>query len=130
MSYFDHLSDRHVNPVDAVDGRGSAYLAVVGESFYRRALGALSDGHLGTTFTQAMLVREPANHYDPNCIAVVSLDSRVLGHLSRQNARRFSHALDRLGRPVLVDAEIRRDSLDHDYNLVLRVDYAVLSGHR
>ncbi|MBJ7472885.1 MAG: hypothetical protein JHD16_16380 [Solirubrobacteraceae bacterium] len=130
MSYFDHLSDRSVNPIDAVDGRGRSYLAVVGESFYRRNIAALADGHLGTTHTQALLVREPANHYDPNCIAVCSPQSKLLGHLSRANARRFSHALDRLGRPVLVDAEIRRDTLDHDYNVVLRVDYGVLSGRR
>lgn len=130
VSYFDHLSDRACNPIEAVDGRGDGYLAVVGESFHRRQIGALTDGALGEVRAQLFLVREPANHYDPNCIAVRSAGGAVIGHLSRQNARRFAHALDRIGRPVMVDALIRRDSLDHDWNVVLRVDYGVLSGHR
>lgn len=130
MSYFDHLDDRTVNPIGAVDGRGTAYMAVVGESFHRRQLAHATDGAVGIVRMQVLLVREPGNHYDPNCVAVQTMHGAVLGHLSRPNARRFSHALDRMGRPVLVDAEVRRDSIDHDWNVVLRVNYDVLSGHR
>lgn len=128
MSYFDHLSDRAPNPIGAVDGRGEGYMAIVGESFHRRQLAAVTDGVIGSVGAQLLLVRDPTNHYDPNCIAVQSLGGAVLGHLSRANARRFAHAFDRLGRPVLVDAEIRHDALDHDCNVVLRVNYDVLSG--
>ncbi len=130
MGYFEHLSDRTVNPISAVDGRGTGYMAVVGESFHRHQLGALTDGIVGSVERQVLLVREPQNHYDPNCIAVQSLNGAVLGHLSRPNARRFAHAFDRLGRPVLVNAEIRRQAIDHDWNVVLRVNYDVLSGRR
>jgi len=120
----------YADPLDAVDGRGDGYLAVVGESFHRHQLAVLTDNVVGTVETRALLVRDPANHYDPNCIAVLSLHGAELGHLSRENAHRFAPAFDRHGRPVLVDALIRRDSVDHDWNVVLRVDYGVLSGRR
>ncbi len=130
MSYFDHLRDRTLNPISTVDGRGTGYLAIVGESFHRRQLASITDGRLGETRVQALLVRDPRNHYDPNCIAVYSLGGGLMGHLSRANARRFSRPLDRLGRPVLVDAVIHHDALDRDFNVVLRVDYDLLSGRR
>lgn len=130
MSYFDHLSDRTANPIEAVDGRGDSWLGVVGASFHRRQIGALTDGVVGTVERQVMLVREPSNHYDPNCIGVHALTGAVLGHLSRENARRFARSMDRRGRPILVDAVMRRAAIDHDWNVVLRVDYDVLAGRR
>jgi hypothetical protein len=72
--------------------RDDAVLEVVGEGSYQanlRTLGGRSgpDGPANTAFV-AGLVRDPANRYDENAIAV-RIDGRLVGYLSREDAIRY-----------------------------------------
>ena len=69
---------------------GRDWLDVVGESYYqeslRKLVGPTADRVHVTT--EARLVPEPDNAYDPNAIAVWIAGLQV-GHLSREDAARF-----------------------------------------
>lgn len=80
---------------------GDGYCAVVGESFYQKALRATSlrcttsaDGR--PSFT-AVLVAEPNNPYDSNAIAVYSPAGKV-GHLSREDALLYQGVVTEVAR--------------------------------
>ena len=114
--------------ISAIDARGEEYMAVKGESFYEREFIAQTGGGVGEWSLQLLLVRDPGNRHDANCIRVQTPEGRQLGNLSRENAERFADNLDDLGGVALVDGVIRRRQLDHNWNVVLRVDYGVLEG--
>lgn len=112
----------------AVDVRGDGHMAVVGESFYRPAFDRLTGGGTGDWTVRLVLVREPGNPHDANCVRVQTINGDLLGHLSRENAARFAEGLDAHGGVALTEGLIRRRQPDHDWNVVLRVDYAVLEA--
>ena len=94
---------------------------VVGESNYQpaiwRALGvepAAEDDR--EHVLKVVLVHEPTNSYDPNAIAVRSLDGETLGYLPRAVA-----AMVRLDEPLTVDATVRRGR-SGDLELTLHVE--------
>jgi hypothetical protein len=70
-------------------------LEIVGESHYQEALKAICGGHTkdGHFYeTQAVLRLDNDNSYDPNAVAVLIQD-RLVGHLSRENAKRYRSLL-------------------------------------
>lgn len=109
-----------------IDARGNQHMAVKGESFYRAQLDQLTGGGTGDYPLDLLLVREPDNPYDPNCIAVRTADGTQVGNLSREDAGRLAAGLDAVGGAVLVSGRIRRRDQFHSWNVVLDVDYDVL----
>lgn len=87
----------------AIELAGGAHVAVVGESHYQPAItktAALSppdDEEPDRRAFQAVLVREPANKYDPNAIGVYSSVGKV-GHLSRDAALEYGPVFDEIAR--------------------------------
>jgi HIRAN domain len=74
---------------------GGLEVGVVGESHYQEALIAIAGGKSPESVrisTQAILVPESDNPYDPNAVAVY-IDGRKVGHLPRPAARRPSRRL-------------------------------------
>lgn len=65
-------------------------MAVSGESFYPDQLAAATGGGVGEHTMQLLLIRDPTNPYDANCINVKTVDGLQLGNLSRDNAERFA----------------------------------------
>ena len=84
------------NPVMLISCDGAFEMEVKAESHYQDAIGAcVSRTVVEQTSNDACrcefslrLVREPANPYDTNAIAVKSTDGRTLGHLAREEAAR------------------------------------------
>lgn len=74
-----------------------AKLAIVGESFYQDALEALGGGRTERGVErhshQASLMPEPENPKDSAAIAVL-IEGRLVGYLSRENARAYRPVLD------------------------------------
>jgi hypothetical protein len=70
---------------------GGIEVGVVGESHYQDALTAIAGGKGPDSAyiqTQAALVLEPSNPYDPNAVAVY-VDGRKVGHLPRAAAEAY-----------------------------------------
>lgn len=80
---------------------------VVGVSFhddYPDSLYALRDRcTLGSS--EASLIREPTNEYDPNAVAVLAGGS-IIGHVPRGLAERLGPEIDAGERYVVVSAEV------------------------
>jgi HIRAN domain len=71
---------------------GGLEVGVVGESHYQDALTAIGGGKRTESVripTQATLVPEPDNPYDPNAVAVY-IAGRKVGHLPRPAAQAFA----------------------------------------
>jgi hypothetical protein len=71
---------------------GGLQVGVVGESHYQDTLTAIVGGKRPESIripTQATLVPEPDNPYDPNAIAVY-IDGQKVGHLPRPAAQAFA----------------------------------------
>ena len=83
-----------------VKWRNNSYeLNAVGESHYQPMLNRICGGHnrKGHHFeTDADLVREPNNPYDPNAVAVM-IHGGTVAYLPKEQARRFSMQMDKEG---------------------------------
>lgn len=83
-------------PVDPHwSGDGQYACSVVGESYARDALAEIAQnppGKSALVFCSASLIPEPNNPYDSNAIGV-EICGRVVGHLSRDDARAYSERL-------------------------------------
>ena len=83
-----------------MDGYG--YLAVVGESFRQPVLRQIAKrGRI----CWATLEPEPANPFDRNAVTV-RIDGRLVGYLSRADARRYQRRLLPLTGPMQVPAKL------------------------
>jgi hypothetical protein len=85
---------------------GGLEVDVVGESHYQDALTAIVGGKRPESVripTQATLVPEPDNPYDPNAVAVY-IDGRKVGHLPRLAAQAFAPVGRRLAEQQQVGA--------------------------
>lgn len=111
----------------SVDVHGQDFLSVVGESFHRDELDAITGGGVGEHRLWAFLLREPQNPHDPNAIAVV-VKERIVGHLSADRAMRTAPWLDSVGGRAHCPAQIRRADPSHNWNVVLEVNFDVLDG--
>lgn len=101
---------------------GGNEVEVVGESFHRDALAALAGAEsFGATLMWACLVPDPDNPYDRNAVKVV-IDSKHVGHLSRDAAIAFRPVADRireLGCEALCAAQIGGGGGKRLYGVVL-----------
>lgn len=73
----------------------------VGESHHQEALTLIAGGKSkdGVRLTKAAtLVLDSKNRYDPQAVAI-HIDGHKVGHLSRDNARRYRERLAELGTP-------------------------------
>ncbi len=85
---------------------GGLEVGVVGESHYQDALTAIVGGKRPESVripTQATLVPEPDNPYDPNAVAVY-IAGRKVGHLPRPAAEAFTPVGRRLAEQQQVGA--------------------------
>jgi len=88
--------------------RARQTFAVVGESHYQRALGAICGGR--STESQdrpckATLIPEPENVHDSNGVRV-EIEGRAVGYLSAGAARKYRPIRERLRKPLTYDALI------------------------
>lgn len=94
-----------------LDGTGD--LEVVGESYYQenlwRLVGPRRPDERVRAEASAVLVAEYGNPYDPNAVAIW-VQRLIVGHLSRENARRYRTGLLRLqehyGQPIALNGVI------------------------
>ena len=92
---------------------GTEDLEVVGESYYQENLWRLVGPHRPDervrSEASAVLVAEYGNPYDPNAVAIW-VQRLIVGHLSRENARRYRPGLLRLqehyGQPIALNGVI------------------------
>ena len=102
---------------------------VVGESHYQDALAEIAGGYSadGTRIEKtATLVLEARNRYDPEAVAI-HIEGKKIGHLSRENARRYRGRLHELGTPdreatcpaVIVGGWKRRDGRTGQFGVKL-----------
>ena len=75
--------------------RGHESVNVAGESHYQDALRAIAGAGEVRHETEARLIREPENEYDPNAIRV-EIDGRKVGYLPRDLAPAWGPRLDEL----------------------------------
>lgn len=74
---------------------------IVGESHHQEALADIAGGYTtdgARVQATATLVLESKNRYDPEAVAI-HINSKKVGHLSRENARRYRARLSELGTP-------------------------------
>ncbi|MEV4347240.1 HIRAN domain-containing protein [Actinoplanes sp. NPDC049596] len=80
-------------PFELWGQRGRAYFEVVGESFYEEQIKALFKDSKGDELDFVVELRpDPLNQYDPNAVGVWGPTGQV-GHLSRDNAKKYQPAL-------------------------------------
>lgn len=84
-------------------GPGLFAIDVVGESQYQRAIeiaagGRTEDG--SNAIVEAILVLEDSNPYDDQAVQV-RIGGRVVGYLSRENARNYRRELAAIGHPKI-----------------------------
>lgn len=99
-------SDSLASQPTAVMLSGGLEVGVVGESHYQDALTAIVGGKRPDSVripTQATLVPEPDNPYDPNAVAIY-IDGRKVGHLPRPAAQAFAPVGRRLAEQRQVGA--------------------------
>ncbi len=111
LVHMRHLM-KDVDGVQAVWLSPETELEVVGESFYADHLEGLAEAGLagaGPTLV-AWLSPEPDNPHDSNAVAV-KINGGQVGHLSRDNAKKWQPALIALmadrGAPIACAAEVR-----------------------
>lgn len=86
-------------PATVLNRRQRGFVPVVGESHYQDAIkdavrNLLRNGEIYET--QAVLVREPDNEYDPNAVAVYLENGGKIGYLSREAALAYQPVLQQL----------------------------------
>lgn len=98
-------------PSTTVKLTGGRVVHAVGEMQYQKALERICGGRCEDGWQMpvtAHLLREPKNKYDANAVRVM-VGEALVGYLSRDDAKRYAPALDKLGKRMLVacDGEIR-----------------------
>ena len=94
----------------SVDITGDDRIEVVGESFYRAALGRIAAAAGPSRVVSASLVPDPSNPYDRNAVRV-EIEGELVGHLPRDLAALVARSIAELARqgPVTTKAELRGD---------------------
>jgi hypothetical protein len=88
----------------ALPGDGTFPLAIVGESKYQESLEAVSGGRSedgADEIVSARLILEDSNPYDRNAVRV-EIGGRLVGYLSRQDAKAYREYLQKAGTPRAV----------------------------
>lgn len=108
-------SVRTFNNVLHVSTKSFSFQPVVGESNYSSALRAIAraNGGSGTAYTQAILVPEPENPYDPKAIAVYMSGYKV-GYIPREDTESVRQILQvaKEGEYISVNADLWCQDVD------------------
>ena len=119
MGFFHHVFGRkperratsQPKTMARLPGPGTFQLDIVGESHFQDNLeklcrGRCEDGH--DLEIEAMLIHDDENEHDDQAVAVF-IDSKLVGHLGRKNARNFRAQLAAAGAagvPAVCEAKI------------------------
>ncbi len=82
------IKEADLKPVGDIPGDGDFEHEVVGESHYQDALIEISEGLGDDRICQAALVLEDDNPHDNKAVGVY-IDKKKVGHMSREDARKF-----------------------------------------
>lgn len=101
MGFLSRLFGQKKKVVASLPGPGEFGVDVVGESKYQDALESICGGRKPKSQSKdavATLVHEDTNPYDEKAVRV-DIDGRVVGYLSRENARQYREKLQKAGYP-------------------------------